>query len=80
MRTAFIGLDYIIDIMHPQGKIARSAAHAQERDVIKKVNKALEIAELKKWISIMVKVGFSAHYAEQPKNSPILVRFTNWMR
>lgn len=36
MRTAFIGLDYIIDIMHPEGKIARSATHALERDVIKR--------------------------------------------
>lgn len=71
MRTAFIGLDYIIDIMHPQGKIARSAAHAQERDIIKKVNKVLEIAKLKNWLTIMVKVGFSAHYTEQPKHSPI---------
>ncbi|KTC82501.1 isochorismatase [Legionella cherrii] len=71
MRTAFIGLDYIIDIMHPQGKIARSAAHAQERDIIKKVNKVLEIAKLKNWLTIMVKVGFSAHYTEQPKLSPI---------
>lgn len=71
MRTAFIGLDYIIDIMHPQGKIARSAAHAQERDIIKKVNKVLEIAILKNWLTIMVKVGFSADYTEQPKHSPI---------
>ncbi|HHF7372503.1 cysteine hydrolase family protein [Legionella bozemanae] len=71
MCTAFIGLDYIIDIMHPQGKIARSASHAQERDVIKKVNKVLEIAQLKNWLAIMVKVGFSAHYIEQPKHSPI---------
>ncbi|WP_232002603.1 isochorismatase family cysteine hydrolase [Legionella sainthelensi] len=71
MRTAFIGLDYIIDIMHPKGKIARSATHALERDVIKKVNEALQIATLKNWLKIMVKVGFSAHYLEQPKHSPV---------
>ncbi|MBI2785698.1 MAG: cysteine hydrolase [Legionella longbeachae] len=71
MRTAFIGLDYIIDIMHPKGKIARSAAHASKRDVIAKVNKVIEIAELKNWLTIMVKIGFSAHYVEQPKHSPI---------
>lgn len=71
MRTAFIGLDYIIDIMHPRGKIARSAPHALERDIIKKVNEVLEIATLKNWLTIMVKVGFSANYIEQPKNSPI---------
>ncbi len=71
MRTAFIGLDYIIDIMHPQGKLARSASHALERNIIKKVNEVLEIAKLKNWLTIMVKVGFSAHYIEQPKHSPI---------
>ncbi|KTD61325.1 isochorismatase [Legionella santicrucis] len=71
MRTAFIGLDYIIDIMHPQGKIARAATHALERDVIKKVNEVLKIATLKNWLTIMVKVGFSAHYIEQPKHSPV---------
>jgi biuret amidohydrolase len=71
MRTAFIGLDYIIDIMHPQGKIARSAAHASERGIIAKANKVLEIAKLKNWLTIMIKVGFSVHYQEQPKNSPL---------
>lgn len=44
MRTAFIGLDYIIDIMHPSGKIARCAAQASERQIISKANHALAIA------------------------------------
>jgi biuret amidohydrolase len=30
MRTAFIGLDYIIDIMHPTGKIARCATQSSK--------------------------------------------------
>ncbi|WED44589.1 cysteine hydrolase family protein [Legionella cardiaca] len=71
MRTAFIGLDYIIDIMHPQGKIARCAAQATQRDVITKTNRALEIIAQKNWLKILVKVGFSANYIEQPKESPM---------
>ncbi|MGQ3888306.1 isochorismatase family cysteine hydrolase [Legionella sp. CNM-1927-20] len=71
MRTAFLGLDYIIDIMHPKGKIARCAAQATERDIISKTNKVLEIAEEKQWLKLLVKVAFSANYTEQPKYSPM---------
>jgi len=71
VRTAFIGLDYIIDIMHPSGKIARCATQATERKIISKANRALAIAHEKKWITILVKVGFHEQYIDQPKNSPI---------
>ncbi|WP_419419633.1 isochorismatase family cysteine hydrolase [Legionella sp. D16C41] len=71
MPTAFLGLDYIIDIMHPKGKIARCAAQADERDIITKTNKVLEIAQEKQWLKLLVKVGFSENYTEQPKNSPM---------
>lgn len=71
MRTAFIGLDYIVDIMHPEGKIARCAEQATERDVIAKTNKALEIMTQKEWLKILVKVGFSENYVEQSKDSPM---------
>ncbi|WP_168788748.1 cysteine hydrolase family protein [Paraburkholderia aromaticivorans] len=74
MNTAFIGLDYIVDIMHPDGKIARSAAHAAQRDVISKANRALAIAEAKGWLRVLVKVGFDPHYLDQPKQSPMFGR------
>lgn len=74
MKTAFIGLDYIIDIMHPDGKVARSAQHAKERDCIGKANRALKIARAKNWLTVLVKVGFSQHYLEQPKDSPIFAK------
>jgi nicotinamidase-related amidase len=73
-NTAFIGLDYIVDIMHPQGKIAHSAPHAAERKVIEKANRALAFAHEKRWLSILVKVGFNKGYAEQPKHSPLFGR------
>lgn len=74
MNTVFIGLDYIVDIMHPSGKIARSAAHAGERNVIDVANRALTIACQSEWLSILVKVGFSQSYADQPKQSPMFGR------
>ena len=71
MNTAFIGLDYIVDIIDERGKIAISASHAAQRDCIAKANKALHIAREKGWLTILVKLGFSSNYYEQPKNSPM---------
>lgn len=74
MKTAFIGIDYIIDITHPDGKIARSAQQVEQRQVIANANKALAIAESKGWLKLLVKVGFSANYTEQPKDSPMFAQ------
>lgn len=74
MNTAFLAIDYIIDIMHPDGKMARSAAHATQRGVISKVNRALAIAENRGWLRALVKVGFAANYLEHPKHSPMFGR------
>jgi nicotinamidase-related amidase len=71
MKTAFIGLDYIVDIMHPDGKIARSAPQAAERGVIRHANRALAHAKASGWLSILVKVGFRPGYHELPKTSPM---------
>jgi nicotinamidase-related amidase len=71
MNTAFIGLDYIVDIMHADGKIARSAPQAAERNVISHANTALKHARDKGWLSILVKVGFKPGYHECPAWSPM---------
>ena len=71
MKTAFIGLDYIVDIMQHGGKIAGSAPHAEEQNCVINANKALKIARAKNWLTILVKVGFSSSYQEQPKGSPL---------
>ena len=52
MNTAFIGLDYIVEITHPDGKLAASASQVRERGVIAGANKALQIARLDGWLSI----------------------------
>lgn len=71
MKTAFIGIDYIIDITHPTGKIPRSAELVSQRHVIDKVNDTLNIADEMGWLKLLVKVGFSANYVDQPKQSPM---------
>jgi nicotinamidase-related amidase len=68
--TAFIGLDYIRDIVHPAGKIAHTAELAAKRGVIEKTNQALSIARERGWLTILVKVGFAKGYTDQPKHSP----------
>lgn len=74
MKTAFIALDYIIDITHPEGKIARSAGQVSSRNVIAKANEALAFARSRDWLVVLVKVGFSPEYREQPKASPMFGR------
>ncbi|WP_265447555.1 cysteine hydrolase family protein [Flexivirga meconopsidis] len=71
MKTALIGLDYIVDIMHPDGKIARAAGQAAERGIVDKFNSALRLGRSERWLNVLVKVGFEPGYAAQPKNSPM---------
>ncbi|CAI0720309.1 Isochorismatase family protein yecD [Serratia entomophila] len=69
MNTALIALDYIFDIAHPDGKIARPAQQVVERSVIAQANRVLALAQRKNWLRILVKVGFAAGYVDQPKHS-----------
>ena len=74
MKTALITLDYVVDIMCDGGKVARSAAHAAERQIVKNANRAIALARRQGWLVIHVKVGFSDHYHEQPKSSRLFGR------
>jgi len=69
MNTAFIGLDYIVDITHPEGRMAGSAEQVASRDAIAKANRALAIGADKGWLNVLVKVGFAEDYADQPRQS-----------
>ncbi len=62
MNTALIGLDYIVDIMHPDGRIARCAEQAALRGVVARFNRALAVAEQRGWLRIAVRVGFEPGY------------------
>ena len=62
MNTAFIGLDYIFDIVHPDGLLAKSDGHALDDELIGKINRTLGISHDKGWLVILVKVGFAPGY------------------
>lgn len=71
MSRALIALDLINDIVHPDSPMAGAAAQVAERNVIGNANVALAHARANDWLVVLVKVGFAAGYAEQPKNSPL---------
>lgn len=74
VATAFLGLDYIVDIMHPDGRVARSAAQAAQRGVVAQANRVLAHARSHGWLVALVKVGFAADYADWPPRSRLFAR------
>ncbi|MDF0605841.1 cysteine hydrolase [Neisseriaceae bacterium TC5R-5] len=70
MKTAFIGLDYIMDITHPSGKIAAAAKQVSERNIIAHANQVLAHARSQNWLIVQVKVGFGPGYQNHPARSP----------
>lgn len=74
MKIALLAIDYQIDIMHPDGKVARSAPQAQERGVIAVANRLLAHASVVNWLPILVRVGFQPGYGDHPAHSPFFGR------
>jgi len=74
MKKALIMIDYINDIVHPDGKISGCAKMIQESNIIEKCNQVLKYVRKEEWLVIWVKVAFDSAYTEVGKNSPI---FTN---
>lgn len=73
-KTALLVIDFINDIVHPQGKIAAAAEFVATQHVIEAANKAIAIARKKNDLILFVKVGFSANYIECPDTSPIFTK------
>lgn len=71
MKTALLVIDFINDIVHPDGKISGSAAYIKEHQVIENVNRAIHFARKNNIPIVFVKVGFNLNYLECPENSPI---------
>ncbi|HLX53095.1 MAG TPA: isochorismatase family cysteine hydrolase [Aquella sp.] len=70
-RKALIMIDYINDIVHPQGKIASCAKMLTEKNIIGKCNNILDITRKHNHLIIWIKVGFSHGYLQVSDNSPI---------
>ena len=74
MKTALIVLDFINDIIHPNGKIAAAAEFVKQHQVIDRANDVIAFARENTIPIIFVKVGFSAGYSECSESSPIFSR------
>ena len=71
MKTLLLTLDFIHDIVHPNGKVARSAPYIAEHNVITHANQAITQARKAGHLIAHVKVGFSPSYVECPRQSPV---------
>lgn len=70
-QTALLVIDFINDIAHIQGKIARSAERIEKNHVMEHANQAIAFAREKNYLLIFVKVGFHPGYPDCPKHSPL---------
>ena len=73
-KTALLVIDFINDIVHPDGKISNAATYVKEQQVIERANQAITTARKQKIPILFVKVGFSANYLECPVSSPLFNR------
>lgn len=69
--SALIIIDFINDLAHSKGKIARSAERIEKNKVIERSNEAIDFARKQNQLLIFVKVGFHPGYPDCPKNSPL---------
>ncbi len=74
MKQALLVIDFINDIMHPDGKISRCADYVMQNNVIDNANKVIATARKQNLPIIHVRVGFSENYIECPKHSPLFAK------
>lgn len=74
MRSALLVIDFINDIVSPEGKIAGSAKFIESHHTIENANKVIKQARAAGVLIIFVKVGFNSGYLECPAQSPIFGR------
>lgn len=71
MKKALIVIDFINEIVHPDGKISASAAYVKEKNVIAKSNELIAKARKENDLLIFVKIAFQEDYSDCPAQSPI---------
>ncbi|HLB56058.1 MAG TPA: isochorismatase family cysteine hydrolase [Coxiellaceae bacterium] len=70
-NTALLVIDFINDIVHPDGKVIATATFVEKHHVIEKANHVIAFAREHKIPIAFVKVGFSESYLECPAHSPV---------
>lgn len=73
MKEALVVMDYVNEIVHPDGKFKGKgyAQFVRQHGTLDHVVSAVESARKKAMQIVFVKVGFSEDYSEQPKGSPL---------
>lgn len=70
-KSALLVIDFINDIVNPDGKLKSCVAYCEQHDVFSKANQAIAWAKQNTVPVIFVKVGFSKNYIECPKSSQV---------
>ncbi|QGP49938.1 Isochorismatase family protein YecD [Piscirickettsia salmonis] len=70
-KTAVLVIDFINDIVHSDGKIAKAAFYIQQNNTLEKVNQVIHLGRDHHYPIIFVTVGFSENYIECPTASPV---------
>ncbi|ODN41978.1 cysteine hydrolase family protein [Piscirickettsia litoralis] len=70
-KTAVLVIDFINEIVHPEGKIAKTAPYMQEHNTFAKANQVISLGRERQYPIIFVTVGFSEDYPECPVSSPV---------
>ena len=76
-KTLLLTIDFINDLVHPDGKFASVANYVEEMKVIENANKALAIATEKDYMVAHAKIGFTPSFVECPKRSPFFGAIRN---
>lgn len=71
MKSLLITLDFINDIVHPDGKIAHSAERISQTQTIKKTNQLIAWARTQNIRIAHVRVAFREDYSDCPAQSPL---------
>ncbi|MDC0534443.1 cysteine hydrolase [Francisellaceae bacterium] len=72
MSKLLLVIDFINDIVHPEGKLGEGfAPYIEKNHVLESANEAIAYARSNHTLIAHVKVGFNKNYLECPQSSPI---------
>lgn len=71
MKTLVLTIDFINELVHPEGKTSYGAGWMQDGAVMNAVNQTIAWGRAHDHLVAHVKVGFSPSYIECPKSSPL---------
>lgn len=73
MRNALVSIDYINEIVHPDGKLAGKgyADFVERHGTANAIKELLRKARDDGWLVLHIRVGFDAAYLSHPEKSPL---------